>query len=631
MFMGCKKDLTTLPNSLLDQEEVFTDRNLVISTLARFYSQTNFGQENGDFAKFDGVNDESLSMDGGAATGGTISINREQNKTSDYALIRRMNQFLVGIRSPEAIKALEAKDRYNFEAQCLFLRAWLWFWQTKTVGGLTIVYDEIFDYKSGDDVTVNRRPRNTEAECYDYVIAQCDLALKNFALATAAGGDAFGNAKTVNSHVANRWAVLMLKARAAITAGSLAKYNNLITPTYVTPLGEVGIPANRAQGYYEIAYAAAKQVINGTPAVPASGSNPAVAAIPSPYTLQVNKINPEQDFYNATSVKTGNTEVIWAFDRKAPEVVTQFTTNVMPYTLRDQQTGNRMGVLDNLVEAFENRTGGTPGVATPIAARTGGTGAPVTFFNDVEDPFKAKDARLWGTVIWPNALYRGQQVALQAGVILKPAAAYTFNTGTPGGSDGRTSANGPANSSGNNLNKTGFLPRKFLDEATGAGLQPRYSEMWMPRFRIAEAYLIAAEAAFETNGVNTGADALSLVNTLRVQRGKIQALSALTFQNIVNEYRVEFAFEDHRLWDLKRWRLAHTVWNNTSASQPMSLYAYKVTIPGDPNNGKWTFDRTNTYKRPTQPFNFPVTSYIGTIDAGWRTNNPNWTLNPAQN
>lgn len=641
VFMGCKKDLTAVPNSLLGDDDIFGDRALVISTLAQFYNQTNFGQHNGIgdvgnglATQYDNASDEALAMDGGPATGGTISIGRDNNRTSDYALIRRMNQFLVGIRSQQAIKSLTAADRQNFEAQCLFLRAWLWFWQTKTVGGLTIVGDEIFGYEAGDDVSVYRRPRNTEVECYDYVLKQCDDALAKFASAVAAGGTAgaaYGNSATTNASVANRWAVLMLKARAAITAASIAKYNAINTPDYKTPLGEVGIPASKAQGYYEIAYAAAKEVINGKAA---NGSNP---AIPSPYVLQVNAANPELAFYNATCVKAGNTEVIWALDRITPTVVTQYTRNVMPFSHKDQQTGNRLGIIDNLVEAFENRDGSNP----TIAVVTRGSGNILTatpFYNDVEDPFKAKDARLWGTVIWPNALYRGTPVPLQAGQIIKSGSSYAISTGTIGSTTGSgatlqtlTSVNGPINSTANNANKTGFLVRKWLDETVNSGLQPIYSEMWQPRFRIAEAYLIAAEAAFETAGVNTGGDALSLINKLRTERGKIKPLAALTFNNIVNEYRVEFVLEDHRYWDLKRWRLAHTVWNNTSASQPMSLYAYKVNIPGDINNGKWVFERTNAYKRPTQPYNFPINNYIGTIDAGWRTNNPSWTLNPYQN
>ena len=45
--------------------------------------------------------------------------------------------------------------------------------------------------------------------------------------------------------------------------------------------------------------------------------------------------------------------------------------------------------------------------------------------------------------------------------------------------------------------RQGFYYRKFIDETPGASTRGRNSEMWMPRFRMSEAYMIAAEASFE--------------------------------------------------------------------------------------------------------------------------------------
>lgn len=75
--------------------------------------------------------------------------------------------------------------------------------------------------------------------------------------------------------------------------------------------------------------------------------------------------------------------------------------------------------------------------------------------------------------------------------------------------------------------------------------------------------------------------AVEYINRVRA-RGGIKELteSTITFEHIVNEYRVEFAFEDHRWWDLKRWRLAHTVWNgviDSPTAQMYSLFPYKVS------------------------------------------------------
>lgn len=77
-------------------------------------------------------------------------------------------------------------------------------------------------------------------------------------------------------------------------------------------------------------------------------------------------------------------------------------------------------------------------------------------------------------------------------------------------------------------------------------------------FRIAEQYLIAAEAA--ANAGNSAA-ALTALNALRVSRG-IEAVSGLTgvplMQSVRDERFRELAFEGFRLFDLKRWGLGFT-------------------------------------------------------------------------
>lgn len=58
-------------------------------------------------------------------------------------------------------------------------------------------------------------------------------------------------------------------------------------------------------------------------------------------------------------------------------------------------------------------------------------------------------------------------------------------------------------------------------------------------------------------------DPLNYINPVRARAG-ISELESITFEDIVREYRVEFALEDHRYWDLKRWRLAHEIWDGNS-------------------------------------------------------------------
>ena len=72
-------------------------------------------------------------------------------------------------------------------------------------------------------------------------------------------------------------------------------------------------------------------------------------------------------------------------------------------------------------------------------------------------------------------------------------------------------------------------------------------------FRIAEMYLIAAEAAYKIPGRETAS--LKALNDLRTARGisAVNSSGATLFKDIKDERQRELAFEGFRLFDLKRW------------------------------------------------------------------------------
>lgn len=59
---------------------------------------------------------------------------------------------------------------------------------------------------------------------------------------------------------ANYYTALALESRAMLYAGSIAKYNALKTPNIVTSGGEVGIPSDMANGYYQNHYLLQKKL-----------------------------------------------------------------------------------------------------------------------------------------------------------------------------------------------------------------------------------------------------------------------------------------------------------------------------------------------------------------------------------
>ena len=166
--------------------------------------------------------------------------------------------------------------------------------------------------------------------------------------------------------------------------------------------------------------------------------------------------------------------------------------------------------------------------------------------------------------------------------------------------------------------------------AIGASTNSKMSTMWYPRFRISEAYMIACEAAYELN--KTGEDdPLNYINPVRARAG-ISELESITFEDIVREYRVEFALEDHRYWDLKRWRLAHEIWDGNSENPDAQLYElfpYQVNDPGSANDKMWVFDKKKAYMVP-YPRYFQMKNYYNFFDNSWLNKNPLLVKNPYQ-
>lgn len=134
--------------------------------------------------------------------------------------------------------------------------------------------------------------------------------------------------------------------------------------------------------------------------------------------------------------------------------------------------------------------------------------------------------------------------------------------------------------------------------------------------RLADVYLMFAEAANEINGPQ--ADAIALLNKIRY-RGNLPALlpamtadKASFFAAIEQERIVELIGEGHRGFDLRRWRAIERVWGN-----PGGLGVWRI----DTHGGNISRYYLNTPERQYQQ------SYIFRIPPGERDRNPNLTQN----
>ena len=146
-------------------------------------------------------------------------------------------------------------------------------------------------------------------------------------------------------------------------------------------------------------------------------------------------------------------------------------------------------------------------------------------------PFENRDARLGATILMNMAPFKGKKVA-------------TY----PEGGDASPNPN---------ATKTGYYLRKFLNEDVNIQTGGSSSGHVVPLFRLAEIYLNYAEALNECDPTNP--DIALYLNKVR-NRASLPNVSALSQEQmravIQHERRVELAFEEHRSWDVRRWKIA---------------------------------------------------------------------------
>lgn len=609
MGAGCQKDwLDRDPRTILSDEQVWNDPKQIVALLANFYDRipSESGlvdvNDNSDGRLFQWRN--MANYDEGMWSGQSNEDWRN-NITSygynswylwNYSYIRDLNLALENIEKYGV--SLTDAQKQQYTAELRFLRAFNYFNLVKRMGGVPLVTSQlIYDYSG--NVANLQLPRAKESEVYDFIGSELD-AIK----------DKLGNAGSTTR--ANKYTALALKSRAMLYAGSLAKYNSLMAVPITTPGGEVGIPAGMANAYYQSALDAAREIIT-------SGA----------YSLYRNNPDPGENFFEAVTKKATNKEVIFVKDYLLPTRKHWFSYDNIARGIREDNLGSSSVVPSlNLVESFEYKDGSNGALKTRTADNT-----DYIYYNTPADIFADKDARLYGTVIYPGASFKSLPVSIQAGVMVWNGTRYDVVEGSDLGTtytDGKvlTGTSGPHRSI-QEVSNTGFYMRKYIDPNDKTSTRGVQSDIWWVWFRLGEIYLNAAEAAFE---LGLTGDALSYINPLRERAGfGVNSLSVLTIDRIRNERRVELAFEDHRLWDLKRWRLADKVWNGNSASPDAMVYAlypYRVVRPGDAaRDGKYVFVKM-VAPRIRAPRFFQLGNYYTEINQAVLNNNPKIIKNP---
>lgn len=201
--------------------------------------------------------------------------------------------------------------------------------------------------------------------------------------------------------------------------------------------------------------------------------------------------------------------------------------------------GWRAGVCPSqeLVDAYDMQATGEPAVLgysdedhlLPILNPASGY--------DEANPYVGRDPRFYATVWYNGAAYDNVNGAI-----------HTLQTYV-GGTDGLIK--NPPNA---NNTHTGYYLRKFIDPRL---LPAQNADANWKKYRLAEIYLNLAEAENEANGPNT--DVYNAINAVRNRAQMPNLPTGLSKDEmrdrIRRERRIELVIEEHRLWDVRRWKI----------------------------------------------------------------------------
>ena len=604
-----QKFLDKDPTNILTNDKVWQSPNLVLTVLVDLYDRYPEVQSTEKWVEYANFDEAFASSAGEYYRHKNQEYNYDWWNYWDYGYLREMNLFIQ--KCTEATQLDEASKK-RFLAEARYLRASFYFEEVKRMGGVPLILEPL-QYDFSGDPTYLQYARAKESEIYDFVIAEME-AIKN---------DLPSDPNTKSR--ATKGLALATEARAALYAGSIAKYG-VNTPQVTLPGGEVGIEASKATAYFQQSLKASEELI-------ALGQ----------YALYLKKPTDLSDnFASLFTDKSNNAEAIFVKDFKLKSgKTTDWTIINQPRSVSEEQQGGRLNPSLNLVQSFEKLDN-----TFATYAYTDASGANRYFSNPLE-LFAGRDARLAGTVILPGSQFKGKTVDIWAGYQLANNTVVSGdNFGARKVLPGKTTEeqvvgfDGPIDGLEFSA-QTGFYVRKYQDPTVGSGQLGTRSEVWWIRYRYAEVLLNAAEAAFE---LGQNAKAAGYMNQVRKRAGFTKDLVAtdITFDRIVHERKVELAFENHILFDMKRWRLAHVVWNGNATdltTQPgvatetstriFGLWPYKVYSPGTDQNGKWIFKKIIP-SNVTNPHRFRLGNYYSLINEEIRSNNPKIVKNPNQ-
>lgn len=451
-------------------------------------------------------------------------------------------------------------EKTKLVGQVRFIRAFE-YWDLIARWGAMPIITKSFSINDRDEIVDQKR--NTYKECIDFLVGELDQAAKE--LPANWSGDDYGRATSV--------AALALKSRILLYAASPLMNEDVKIP-------EVGYTTPEPDRWQK----AAKAATEALDAAQAAG----------------------YELYNLDGDPSKNYQMIF-MDNTAANKETLFarmgTNSAGGESISScDQYNNPNGYggwggncpLQELVDAYEV-------VKDGVASKFD--------WNNPEEkanPYANRDPRFYATILYDGAKWMTRNVETYFDV----------------DSNGNITGGGKDTKFGNdswNASPTGYNMKKFMDEGYALNSWNFCARNWI-HLRMAELYLNKAEALYHTGDEEGAREALKPIRQ-RAGMPAVTATGADLLEAIKNERRIEFAFEEHRYFDVRRWKEAPEYFGST---------VHAITIKKYPD-GKKTYEVDKLRSDVGGDRKWDDKMYWLPISKSEMDKNPNLVQNPGYN
>lgn len=396
----------------------------------------------------------------------------------------------------------DESTRTKLDGQVRFVRAFE-YWDLIARWGAVPIITKSFTINDRGEILDQKRA--TYKECIDFLVSELDKAATE--LPASWSGDDYGRATSV--------AALALKSRILLYAASPLMNEGVKIP-------EVGYTTPESDRWQKAANAAKAAL---------------TAALDAGYALYNLNSDASKNYQQIfTDNTSANKEMLFA--RMGTSSAEGESISSMDQYNNPNGYGGWGGncPLQDLVDAYEVVKDGK---------------ASAFDWNDATEaanPYANRDPRFYASILYDGSAWMTRNVETY----------FTVDA------SGKETGGGRDTKYGNdswNASPTGYNMKKFMDESYVLNSWNFCARNWI-HLRLAEVYLNLAEALYQTGDEKGAREA---VNTVRARAGmpNITASGADLLEAIKHERRIELVFEEHRYFDVRRWKEADKYFGTT--------------------------------------------------------------------